>query len=212
VDESESRLAKRLEEQEGLIVNKKDVSKILKPILEKDEHIEMQQGRTLAGLCARCAESPVEHENGKCPDDKGSFTWAHTREDMRQLIRGLEGFLDEARKTATKPPVTLETVTDADRVCSIMYCASAGKLPTWAPSEPAYLTALAAASEQTVDKDGALKLLKSLLAVGPRVLPNLNFPRVIGELCGWPHARTMIAIESARDAGYISGGKPLAKS
>lgn len=193
-------------------MNDNDVRTALKPILEKEEHIEMQQDRTRNGLCARCAERIEEHANGQCPDNKGSFTWAHTREDMRQLIRNLEGVRDELKKQAAKPPVTLATVTDADRVCSIIYCASAGRLPAWAPSETEYLAVLSAVSEHKVDEDSASKLIKNLLAVGPQVFSNLNVPKVIGKLCGWSHARTMVAIEAARDAGYIDGGPRLPRS
>jgi hypothetical protein len=184
----------------------------LKPILEKKEHQEMQADRTRHGVCARCAESAEDHENGQCPDGKGSFTWCHSREDTRQMIRQLEWFRDLLKDNAAKPPMTLATVTDADRVCGIIYTASTGKMPTWASAESEFLAALSAASEQAVDENAARELLKKLIEVGPRILPNLNVPRVIEDLCGWSHARTMIAIEAARDAGYIRGGQELAKS
>jgi hypothetical protein len=182
-----------------------DMKNARKPILEKEEHLELQQDRTRNGLCARCAEQAAEHVNGQCLDGKGSFTWCHDREDMCQIIQGLEGFLGRARKPAT-------VVTDADRVCSILYCASAGRLPAWAPSETEYLAALSAASEYPVDKSAALSLIEKLVQFGPRFLPNLNIPKIIGVLCGWSHARTQIAIEAARDAGYIRGGRPLPSS
>lgn len=66
-------------------------------ILEGDKDRLVQVQRTRRGLCARCGESVAAHVNGSCLDGSGSFTWAHTREEMNQLIKNLEDALARAK-------------------------------------------------------------------------------------------------------------------
>lgn len=70
-------------------------------ILEGDNDRLMQTERTNRGVCARCGEGFDKHNtkgNGECAaDGKGSYTWAHTAEGMKQLIANLEDFVAKAK-------------------------------------------------------------------------------------------------------------------
>lgn len=77
-----------MEDQEGARVVK---------ILEGNVDRSMQLDRTNRGACARCGQQPTEHADGKCSDGQGSFTWAHTREQMAGMIDRLEALLGKRR-------------------------------------------------------------------------------------------------------------------
>jgi hypothetical protein len=74
-----------------------------------------QLERTRDNRCARCGLSPGKHviKDGSgrgldgnegvgpnCPDGGGTYTWAQTREEMAQTIKGLEGFLAKLKGDA----------------------------------------------------------------------------------------------------------------
>ncbi len=108
---------------------------------------------------------------------------------------------------------------DHDIAALVVFYATLGEYPTWAPTKPIFLGKLrdcteAEAAEMIAAESPASTLLDHIQGIMPH-LPkgkNLVLENVVADIAGWPVSRAKMAIQVAQHAGYLTSGTERVRS